>query len=104
MPTTLTGQVDAAIGGKTGVNTAEGKNLAGAFHFPRAVVIDPRLLATLPERERRAGMAEVVKTGLLAGQEVWTLAETGDDPRLRRLQGRGRALRSVRDRGTPGDG
>ncbi len=76
VPTTLTGQVDAAIGGKTGVNTAEGKNLAGAFHFPRAVVIDPRLLATLPERERRAGMAEVVKTGLLAGQEVWTLPET----------------------------
>src|SRR5207342_3942744 len=51
VPTTLTGQVDAAIGGKTGVNTADGKNLAGAFHFPQAVVIDPGALATLPERE-----------------------------------------------------
>ena len=75
VPTTLTGQVDAAIGGKTGINTAEGKNLAGAFHFPQAVVIDPAVLATLPERERRAGMAEVVKTGLLAGRPVWELAE-----------------------------
>jgi shikimate kinase/3-dehydroquinate synthase len=75
VPTTLTGQVDAAIGGKTGINTADGKNLAGAFHFPRSVVIDPNVLATLPERERRAGMAEVVKTGLLAGRELWALPE-----------------------------
>jgi 3-dehydroquinate synthetase len=75
IPTTLTGQVDAAIGGKTGINTADGKNLAGAFHFPRSVVVDPDLLATLPEQERRAGMAEVVKTGLLAGFDVWKLPE-----------------------------
>jgi 3-dehydroquinate synthetase len=75
VPTTLTGQVDAAIGGKTGVNTADGKNLAGAFHFPTSVVVDPTFLATLPEQERRAGMAEVVKTGLLAGRPVWELAE-----------------------------
>ena len=73
VPTTLTGQVDAAIGGKTGINTAEGKNLAGAFHFPERVVIDPEVLRTLPARERRAGMAEVVKTGLLAGRELWGL-------------------------------
>ena len=73
VPTTLTGMVDAAIGGKTGINTEEGKNLAGAFHFPQFVLIDPAYLATLPEEERRAGMAEVVKTGLLAGQEVWML-------------------------------
>jgi shikimate kinase / 3-dehydroquinate synthase len=72
VPTTLTGQVDAAIGGKTGINTADGKNLAGAFHFPERVVVDPDVLSTLPENERRAGMAEVVKTGLLAGCEVWT--------------------------------
>jgi shikimate kinase/3-dehydroquinate synthase len=77
VPTTLTGQVDAAIGGKTGINTTGGKNLAGAFHFPEHVLIDPDVLATLPEGERRAGMAEVVKTGLLAGQEVWKLAEEG---------------------------
>ena len=76
VPTTLTGMVDAAIGGKTGINTAEGKNLAGAFHFPESVAIDPAYLTTLPEGERRAGMAEVVKTGLLAGQEVWTLEES----------------------------
>jgi shikimate kinase/3-dehydroquinate synthase len=75
VPTTLTGQVDAAIGGKTGINTADGKNLAGAFHFPRSVVVDPAVLSTLPERERRAGMAEVIKTGLLAGRPVWELTE-----------------------------
>ena len=75
VPTTLTGQVDAAIGGKTGINTAAGKNLAGAFHFPESVVVDPDVLTTLPEKERRAGMAEVVKTGLLAGREVWALPE-----------------------------
>lgn len=75
VPTTLTGQVDAAIGGKTGINTADGKNLAGAFHFPKQVVIDPGLLATLPEQERRAGTAEVVKTGLLAGEEPWSLPD-----------------------------
>jgi shikimate kinase/3-dehydroquinate synthase len=75
VPTTLTGQVDAAIGGKTGINTADGKNLAGAFHFPESVVVDPDMLSTLPEKERRAGMAEVVKTGLLAGRELWALPE-----------------------------
>jgi shikimate kinase/3-dehydroquinate synthase len=75
VPTTLTGMVDAAIGGKTGINTADGKNLVGAFHFPESVVIQTVYLSTLPEEERRAGMAEVVKTGLLAGQEVWSLAE-----------------------------
>lgn len=75
VPTTLTGMVDAAIGGKTGINTAKGKNLAGAFHFPQAVVIDPDYLGTLPEEERRAGMAEVVKAGLLSGEEVGNLPE-----------------------------
>jgi len=75
VPTTLTGMVDAAIGGKTGINTEEGKNFAGVFHFPEAVVIDPDYLKTLPDAERRAGMAEVVKTGLLAGQDLWSLQE-----------------------------
>ena len=74
-PTTLVGQVDAGIGGKTGVDLHEGKNLAGAFHYPEKVVIDPGLISTLPEEERRAGMAEVVKTGLLAGVDVWDLPE-----------------------------
>lgn len=75
VPTTLVGMVDAAIGGKTGINTEHGKNLAGAFHYPRQVFIDPSFLATLPPEERSAGMAEVVKTGLLAGQELWDLPE-----------------------------
>jgi shikimate kinase / 3-dehydroquinate synthase len=70
VPTTLVGQVDAAIGGKTGIDIPEGKNLVGAFHWPALVAIDETLLATLPERERRQGMAELVKTRLLAGQEL----------------------------------
>jgi 3-dehydroquinate synthetase len=72
VPTTLVGQVDAAIGGKTAINLAKGKNLAGAFHYPQRVLADPDVLRTLPEEEWRAGMAEVVKTGLLAGRELWT--------------------------------
>jgi shikimate kinase/3-dehydroquinate synthase len=75
VPTTLVGQVDAAIGGKTAVNLPEGKNLVGAFYWPLRTVIDPALLETLPESERRAGMAEVVKTGLLAGEPLWELPE-----------------------------
>jgi len=75
VPTTLVAQVDAAIGGKTGIDLPEGKNLVGAFHLPREVVVDPDVLATLPERERRQGMAEVVKTGLLAGRALWELPE-----------------------------
>jgi shikimate kinase/3-dehydroquinate synthase len=70
VPTTLVGQVDASIGGKTGIDLPEGKNLVGAFHWPAAVVIDETLLATLPDRERRQGMAELVKTRLLAGGEL----------------------------------
>jgi 3-dehydroquinate synthetase/shikimate kinase len=75
IPTTLTGMVDAAIGGKTGIDTADGKNVAGAFHFPRGVFIQTKYLSTLPEEERRAGMAEVVKTALLAGRELWSLPD-----------------------------
>jgi shikimate kinase/3-dehydroquinate synthase len=70
VPTTLVGQVDAAIGGKTAVDLPQGKNLAGAFHWPARVVIDEGLLMTLPERERRQGLAELVKTRLLAGEEL----------------------------------
>jgi len=75
IPTTLTGQVDAAIGGKTAIDLLEGKNLVGAFHWPDQTVIDPALLATLPEQEARSGLAEVVKTGLLAGEPLWELPE-----------------------------
>lgn len=75
LPTTLVGQVDAAIGGKTAIDLPQGKNLVGAFHYPDRVVIDPEVLSTLPEEERRNGMAEVVKTGLLAGRPLWELPE-----------------------------
>ena len=70
VPTTLVGQVDAAIGGKTGIDLPEGKNLVGAFHWPARVVLDETLLETLPERERRQGMAELIKTQLLAGRKL----------------------------------
>jgi shikimate kinase/3-dehydroquinate synthase len=76
MPTTLVGQVDAAIGGKTAIDLPEGKNLVGAFHWPVRTVIDPALLETLPEEQRREGLAEVVKTGLLAGERLWELPDT----------------------------
>ncbi len=75
VPTSLVGQVDAAIGGKTAVDLPEGKNLVGAFHWPARVIIDPGVLETLPARERVNGMAEAVKTGLLAGEPVWELPE-----------------------------
>ena len=65
LPTTLLAQVDSAVGGKTGVNHPSGKNLIGAFHQPRAVVADTDTLATLPQRQLRAGLAEVIKCGLL---------------------------------------
>jgi shikimate kinase/3-dehydroquinate synthase len=75
VPTSLVGQVDAAIGGKTAIDLPEAKNLVGAFHWPARTVIDPALLTTLPEEERRNGLAEVVKTGLLAGEPLWELSE-----------------------------
>jgi shikimate kinase/3-dehydroquinate synthase len=75
IPTTLVGQVDAAIGGKTAIDIPEGKNLVGAFHWPVRTVIDPALLETLPAQERLNGMAEVVKTGLLAGERLWELPD-----------------------------
>ena len=70
VPTTLVGQVDAGIGGKTAIDITQGKNLVGAFHWPARVVIDEALLETLPERERRQGEAERIKTELLAGRPL----------------------------------
>jgi 3-dehydroquinate synthase len=70
IPTTLLGMVDAAIGGKTGVNTAEGKNLVGSFHMPRRVFVDLDTLETLPRNELLAGMAEVVKYGFIDDSSI----------------------------------
>ncbi|MDX6481139.1 MAG: shikimate kinase / 3-dehydroquinate synthase [Gaiellaceae bacterium] len=75
VPTSLVAQVDAAIGGKTAIDLPQGKNLVGAFHWPIRTVIDPALLETLPESQRLEGMAEVVKTGLLAGESLWKLPD-----------------------------
>ena len=84
VPTTLLAMVDAAIGGKTGVNHPGGKNLIGAFHQPRLVLIDPATLATLPEREFRAGMAEVIKYGVIGDAELFADLEAaaGREARL----------------------
>ncbi|MBU1936258.1 3-dehydroquinate synthase [bacterium] len=71
LPTTLLGMCDAAIGGKTGIDHALGKNLIGTFHQPQAIIADPEVLKTLPAREWRSGSAEVVKAALLAAPELW---------------------------------
>jgi 3-dehydroquinate synthetase/shikimate kinase len=73
VPTTLVGQVDAAIGGKTAIDLPEGKNLVGAFHWPARTTVDTAFLETLPRSELDNGLAEVVKTGLLAGEPLWEL-------------------------------
>lgn len=73
VPTTLLAQVDASIGGKTGVNLTGGKNLIGAFHQPLAVLIDPSVLTTLPEREYRSGLFEVVKYGIISSPALFRL-------------------------------
>ncbi|MDN5762798.1 MAG: 3-dehydroquinate synthase [Microlunatus sp.] len=75
VPTSLLGMVDAAVGGKTGINTPEGKNLVGAFHEPAGVLCDLDLLMSLPTAELRSGMAEVIKCGFIADPEILTLVE-----------------------------
>jgi 3-dehydroquinate synthase len=79
MPTTLLAMVDSSVGGKTGVNVPAGKNLVGAFHQPRAVVADTAALATLPEREYRAGLAEVVKYGAIGDAAFFAWLEAQAD-------------------------
>ena len=76
VPTTLLGMVDAAVGGKTGINTPEGKNLVGAFHEPVAVLCDLDLLTTLPQADLVAGLAEVVKCGFIADPRILDLVTT----------------------------
>ncbi len=77
VPTTLVAQVDSAYGGKTGVDLPEGKNYAGAYHQPSAVLVDPAALATLPQPELASGWAEVIKTALIAGGALWERVRAG---------------------------
>lgn len=90
MPTSLLGMVDASVGGKTGINTAEGKNLVGAFHPPAAVLADLDTLDTLPKNELISGMAEVVKCGFIADPAILDLVEKDPaevtDPRSETLR------------------
>jgi 3-dehydroquinate synthase len=79
VPTSLLGMVDAAVGGKTGVNTAAGKNLVGAFHPPAAVLCDLATLDTLPPKDLTAGLAEVVKCGFIADPVILDLIESGGE-------------------------
>ena len=79
VPTTLLAQVDSSIGGKTGVDLPEGKNLLGTFHQPRNVWIDPQFLKTLPDLELRQGMAEVIKTAMLGDEDLWLFLEKHGD-------------------------
>lgn len=84
IPTTLLAQVDASVGGKTGVNLASGKNLVGTFHQPCLVLIDPQVLGTLQEREFRAGMFEVIKAGAIGSRKLFDLA-VGQKARILRF-------------------
>jgi 3-dehydroquinate synthase len=83
LPTTLLGQVDASVGGKTGVDLPEGKNLLGAFHQPKAVIVDLRFLSTLPSRQFRAGLFEVLKCGFIADRSLLGYCERHREEILR---------------------
>ncbi|HKM65716.1 MAG TPA: 3-dehydroquinate synthase [Candidatus Acidoferrum sp.] len=87
VPTTLVAQVDSAVGGKTGVNLPEGKNLVGAFYPPRLVLADPKALATLPDREFRGGLAEVIKYGVISDAKLFAFLENQMGAILRRDAG-----------------
>jgi 3-dehydroquinate synthase len=84
IPTTVLAQVDASVGGKTGVNLKAGKNLVGTFHQPRVVLIDPQVLSSLPEREYRAGLYEALKCGVIGNPELFGEFENHRDRILKR--------------------
>ena len=76
IPTTLLAMVDSSIGGKTGINLPEGKNLVGAFWQPKAVVVDPEVLATLPEREFTSAIGEIIKYGAILDRELFDMVSS----------------------------
>ncbi|HWG38688.1 MAG TPA: 3-dehydroquinate synthase [Terriglobales bacterium] len=84
IPTTLVAMIDSALGGKTGVNLGAGKNLVGTFHHPRIILVDPAVLATLPEREYRSGMAEAVKYGIIGDAALFDFMEREAEALARR--------------------
>ena len=84
IPTTVLAQVDASVGGKTGVNLKAGKNLVGTFHQPRVVLIDPQVLSSLPEREYRAGLYEALKCGVIGNPELFREFEVNRERILKR--------------------
>jgi 3-dehydroquinate synthase len=84
IPTTVVAQVDASIGGKTGVNLPGGKNLLGTFHQPRAVLVDPMLLSSLPERQFRSGLYEALKSGVIGNADLFAQFENNKDKVLKR--------------------
>jgi len=87
LPTTLVSQVDSSIGGKTGVNLPEGKNLVGSFYPPQLVLTDPEFLRTLPNREFRGGLAEIIKHAIIADAEMFAILEKDLEKALRRDRG-----------------
>lgn len=102
VPTTVLGMVDAAVGGKTGVNTGEGKNLVGAFHEPAGVICDLRYLHSLPQAEVRSGLAEVIKCGFIADTKILELIEAApaavldvESPILAELIAKGIAVKAT---------
>ena len=95
VPTTLVAQVDSAYGGKTGVDLPEGKNYAGAFHQPSAVLCDPAALDTLPAEEEAAGYVEVLKTALIAGGALWARVRQGGPVSAREIMGCARTKLAV---------
>ncbi len=95
IPTTIIAQVDSAIGGKTGVNAAGGKNLIGAFHQPRLVLADVATLATLPPRERNQGYAEIIKHGVIRDPEMLAPLEKSGNVELSALIARNVAIKAA---------
>ncbi len=88
VPTTLLAMVDASIGGKTGINHPKGKNLIGAFHQPKVVIIDPKTLQTLPNREFKAGLAEIIKYGVIGDKKLFETLEAANEIKTLELLGK----------------